>query len=428
MFDERVNKYHKALVIGTGGGNDIVSTLIPAQHLHKYGIQTDIAGILSPAAVHKFNGEQEKVINLVDNNAERFILTGTDFTPISFIDNILMDVIRSENIPINKMYDFSIRYGTSKLVKNVNKLIADEGYDLVVATDVGGDILGRANKDRMLLSPLMDFTTLYLLNQLNVDALLPDFGLLTDGELRHDGVKEILTELREDNLMLYESEIFANDFEVEKFRNVFHKIKDVRAGHTNLMTLKTLDSKFNEEGEEVKDIITEYRFRSQIGKKKWHTPFEVILPSEYAGKTYLIDGKGLAKKRIATAFSYENSLEQYVKLKTMCPEWKTEMDLFNIWSGDNWTTANKNGQSLFLLVPSTNIPMLQRNEIMEYGIANFDSDYALLRTSDLKNYAPNIIKHNLSILIAGNFSIVSKLLNTDDISRKIANQIISYQY
>ena len=86
MFDERVEGYKKALVIGTGGGNDIVSTLLPAQYLQIRGIQTDIAGILSPAAVHEFNGNLENVVNVIEGNIKRTILAPEEFS-ISFIDS-----------------------------------------------------------------------------------------------------------------------------------------------------------------------------------------------------------------------------------------------------------------------------------------------------------------------------------------------------
>ncbi len=425
MFNEIINKYHKVLLIGTGGGNDIVSTLIPQQHLQKRGIQTDIAGILSPGAIHYFNEKLEDVVNIVNSNSRR-IITGKEDVAISFVDSLLPQIVKDENININKIYDFSIRYGTSKLVERVNSLIRHEKYDLVLAVDVGGDILARNHKDKYVLSPLMDFTTLYLLNHLHVDTMLLELGLGTDGELRPDGMKEILTALREDNLMLYESQISANDSEIGKFRNVFDKVKDVRAGHTNVMILKTLDSTL---AESKKDIVTEYRFRSQIGKQKWLTPFEVTLPSEYAGKTYLINGKKLAEKRFETAFSYKNSLEQYVKLKSMCPEWKTELDLFSLWSGHNWTSSDKHGHSLFLLVPSTNMPEQQRNEIIKYGVENSDSDLILLRATDIKNNSDisNIIRTKRWICEnADDFSVLSK--HNDFTFRKTVHDIIKYQY
>ena len=141
------------------------------------------------------------------------------------------------------------------------------------------------------------------------------------------------------------------------------------------MTLKSLDEL---ESDSQENIVSEYRFRSQIDKEKWLTPFEIVLPNKYFGKTYLIDAKSLARKRSDVAFSYENSLEQYMRLKEICPDWKTELDLFYLWDKNNWTTPNKEGKSRFLLVPSTLIPKEQRDEIVEYGLINSGADEILL--------------------------------------------------
>lgn len=414
MFDERLNKYKKALLLGTGGGNDIVSTIIPAQHLQKREMQTDAAGVLSPGAIHRYNGNLECIVNRIQGCVNRVIPAPQEI-PVSFIDNSLPKFVRDESLEISNFYNFSIRYGTSRLVEEFNKLITQEGYDLVVAVDVGGDILARGNQDPTVLSPMMDFTSLYLLSQLKVDSFLLEFGLGTDGELRPPGMEEILNELKEDGLMLHESKISAKDIEVKRFRNVFDKVKKERAGHTGVMTLQTLDNKSGE------DIITQYRFRSQINKKIWYTPFEIVLPNQYAGKTYLIDGKGLAKKRMQTAFSYQNSLEQYVKLKCICPEWKTEMDLFYLWSQDNWTTPKRQGNSLFLLVPSTRIPSKQREEIIQYGLTDSDSDLILLWESDMKDFNTN----GLTYVNAGQFALLSK--QDGEHLRRTADQIKQYQ-
>jgi hypothetical protein len=188
----------------------------------------------------------------------------------------------------------------------------------------------------------MDLTSLYLLDKLEANSLLVEFGLGTDGELRPEGMEQILSELRDENLMLCESKITKNDNEVKKFKDIFDKVKHIRAGHTNVMTLETLNAN--------SDIETEYRFRSQIGKKIWQTSYDLILESKYFGRVYTINGKALAKRRKQTAFSYRNPLEQYIKLKRISLDWKTEMDLFYLWSGNNWTTPNKEGNSLFLLL------------------------------------------------------------------------------
>lgn len=106
--------------------------------------------------------------------------------------------------------------------------------------------------------------------------MLLEFGLGTDGELRQRGMEETPSELQHDGLMVHESRMSAQDDEITRFRGIFDDVKKIRAGHTAVMTLRTLDDKTQN------DIVTEYRFRSQIGKRKWRTPFGVVLPNRYA--------------------------------------------------------------------------------------------------------------------------------------------------
>ena len=411
MFNEQFRKYRKALVLGTGGGNDIVSAIFPAMHLQKYGIQTDLGGMLSPAAIHTFNGNLETVVNAVEGEIKRSIPTRDNIT-LTMIDSHLPPLLKAEGLAIPACYNFSIRYGTKRLVQEVTALIKERGYDLVVAVDVGGDILGRGAEDITLLSPMMDFSSLHLLGQLAVDSFLIEFGLGTDGELRPQGMKEIMHELKESNLLLEENSFSAQDAEFMHFKNIFDCIKDIRAGHTAVMTLETLKAPPD------KDIITPYRFRSQIGKKKWLTPFEVILPHQYFGKSYLINAKGLAAKRSRTAFAYENSLEHYVKLKQISPSWKTEMDLFYIWSGDQWTTPEKKGNSLFFLVPSRQIPAVQRKEILEEGMHS-PAEIIMILEEDRRE----MNQGSFSYCNAGMFSLLFKRNDLHDFVKKTAEEI-----
>jgi len=353
MFTEKFKKYKKAFVFGTGGGNDIVSAIIPALHLQKYGIKTDIGGVLSPAAKHIFNGSPEKVINPI-LDAKRFIETSDGLKEISFIDNYIPNA--TKGIIDADFYDISIRFGTKSLVSEFNKFIEDNGYDLVVAVDVGGDILGDES-DPHLLSPMMDFTSLYLLRNLKVDNYLIEFGVGTDGELRPGRIEDILyNDLV--NHILKISDIRIDDDEVIKFKQVFDNIKHIRTGHTNVMLLKTLQTS--------DDIITEYRHRTIIDEKKWHHKFMVILKNEYHGKVWLFDGAGVSIQRKKTAFSYRSPTEQLLKLKNICPYWKTELDMFTV-------------DGIYHLTPSLMINPDIRKEIID--------------KSKHKNYIIN--KHNL---------------------------------
>jgi hypothetical protein len=318
IFTDDIKKYKKVFVFGTGGGNDILSAIIPALQLQSLGLKVDIGGVLSPAATHTFDEQKEQVINKI-HNVERYIeLKNGDLKNIGLIDNHIQAATKTI-LGESEFYDISIRFGTDRLVNDFNKFIREHDYDLVVAVDVGGDILG-TTEDPTLLSPMMDFTSLYLLRHLEVDNYLVEFGIGTDGELRPGRIDAILNELKDETIKT--STLSIDDFEIKEFENVFNSIKHIRAGHTNTMLLKTLRTD--------KDIITEYKYRIQIDDKKWLNSFMIKLDKKYHGKVWLFDGKAVSEKRKDTAFSYKTSIEQLTKLKQMCDFWKTEMDLFYI--------------------------------------------------------------------------------------------------
>ena len=115
MFNEDLQKYKNAFVFGTGGGNDIVSSVLVALYLQKQGIKTDIGGILSPAVVHTFNGNLEQVINEVKGEVKR-IIPSKESVELSFIDAHLPEFVKQSGVNIQNYYDLSIRYGTTALV------------------------------------------------------------------------------------------------------------------------------------------------------------------------------------------------------------------------------------------------------------------------------------------------------------------------
>ncbi len=400
MFNNDLGKrYGKALVFGTGGGNDIVSAVLAAMYLNRQGIETDVGGILSPAAVHTFSGQPEQVINEIGADLKRHIPSKTP-VEISLIDAKLPQLTRSLGMPIDNFYGLSIRSGTSALVDGLEELVAANSYDLVVAVDVGGDILARGREDPTLLSPVMDFTSLYAVGQLSVDTLLVEFGLGTDGELRPEGIWEILKELKDRDLLLHEGMIGPDDCEVSSFRRLFDQVAGIRRGHTAVMTLQTLDTETPSE-----DIISDYHSGFRIGDSRWKNVFPITLPHQTFGRTYVIDAKGFAQSRNQTAFSYENPLEQYIRLKRI-PEWKTELDLHHLWSGDGWRTESMEGYCLCSLVIPTGLENDMRKDIIEHGIRYMKErkrDAVLL----LKEDADGAGTGSLYRVDAGRFSLVS---------------------
>ncbi len=344
-------KYKKALLLGTGGGNDIVSTMLIADYLINQGIQCDVAGVLSPGAIHEFNGEIEKPVNKIDGDARRYIASNNR-CEISFIDSILADLSKRLEYRVDQFYDFSTKFGTSILEGEINRLINENGYDLFLEVDVGGDILGR-KKDKTLLSPLMGFTST----------------------------------------------------EVKRFRELYGNIAKVRAGNTGRMTLKTLDIKGTDQ-----DLVLQYYSKWIVGNMPpWKNYFEVTIPYETFGKVYLLDGKNLPSLRSETAISYECALEQFVKMKSDTPEWKTELDMCYV-------------DENYLLTPSLRVEKGMREEIITYGLKVLENGNA--KSIIILEEDSELINGRYYRLNAGKFEILA--LCEDECVKTTAEQIIEY--
>ncbi len=391
--------YKKVLVIGAGGGNDIVSATLVALYLNSQGIETDVGGALSPGAVHTYQGNIESVVNSLEGDVRRYVPSRKP-GEISFVDAHLPRLIQKHHLPIRKLYNFSIRFGTSALTAGVEDLAKKEGYECIVAVDVGGDILARGSEDQYVLSPMMDFAFLKGLSDCKVPSLLIEFGLGTDGELRPAGIREILDNLRKKSIILYESHISGKHNEVKKFRALFEDVRKIRSGHTAVMTLRTLDTPTPNQ-----DIITDYRLSYRVKDRKWDVPFPITLLHDTFGKVYGIDLRLLAKERQNTVWSYENSLEQYICLRSF-PTWKTEADLFYLWSGDSWRSPRLyDGICLQLLAFSTRIPEDVRGDIIATSMARMkegEHDAALVYAHDLQFCQEAVLRNPI-----GRYALIS---------------------
>ncbi|MBI4440618.1 DUF1152 domain-containing protein [Candidatus Woesearchaeota archaeon] len=352
--------YRHPLIIGTGGGNDIVSACLLVADLALAGIEADVAGLCSPGASHTYDEEPEGPINKVTAHARRFI----GKRELTFIDAHIPTLLGVEGLRAN-VYNLSGCFGTDALITGLEYLIRAQGYDGIIAVDVGGDILARGPRDPTILSPLMDFTTLYAVAHLSVPATLVEFGLQTDGELRPAGCAEILDELTKKGIMTSVRDLQYTDRAVQTFARMYHAIEPIRHGHTAAMTIRTL--------QETEDIHTDYRFRIQVQDRKWYHTFPLLLEKRYFGKAFVMDARQLAGER-HLAFPYQMPLGQYLRMKQLV-DTKAEMDM-------TYTSVNGEPVWLGLLCPQMQGPA--REEILRYGLCTcttallWERDAALL--------------------------------------------------
>ena len=344
-------KYKKPLVIGMGGGNDIVSSTIILSYLKERVINADLAGISSPGAWHNYNGKEEEPVNLVSKNTIRYIDSKNPVN-ISYIDPQLPTLLEKENINA-RVYNLSLRYGTNELIKGLEQLIEEQRYDGIIAVDIGGDVLARGKQHSTILSPLMDFSTLYVINQLNTPSILVEFGLQTDGELRPDSCKEILEDLERSNAIPSTFELKKQDKAIESFKRIYSEIEKIRHGHTANMTLETL--------EKDEDIHAEYRSRVRVLDKKWYFNFPITLEKKYFGKGFIIDPKVVFKKT-QLSFPFNDPFELYIKMKKKI-DTRAEMDM--LYSKPNNTVV-------WLGVLCPQIKGKQRGEVLNYGLQQLE--------------------------------------------------------
>jgi hypothetical protein len=416
-FQESGKKTTKSLVVGIGGGNDMYTSGLVISNLLKLGAQVDVAGILSPMAIHTFKGKIEEPINQIKGKVERFLHFPVP-VQIPFVDAFAPKFYASVGIKVGKCFDFSIRFGTEKLIKSLEKLIQIEGYDLVVAVDVGGDVFARGEKDSTLLTPLADFAMLHCISCLDVDSAMVELGFGTDCELRPTGMSEILAHLRNSGMLISEHRLSSDDSELIAFKKLYKKVSAIRKGNTMGRLIQTFESD--------KDLPIRHCHHSQIGGKSWKVHYESVVPGEYAGMAYIVNLKMLAESRKEMAFAFENQLEQYVRMKRITAKWATELDLGYLWSCENWVSPYRQGYSLQLLVPSARIPHEARMEIIIHGIRNAEADFVLILKEDLQSVSRRIPLSGYFQSEACEFVVLSRRSGEREFAEGIAVQIRQY--
>ncbi|MGV8151681.1 MAG: DUF1152 domain-containing protein [Candidatus Nanoarchaeia archaeon] len=401
----KIINYRKPLLIGIGGGNDIVSSVLILQYLKEQGINADLAGMSSPGAWHNYNSQGENPVNILTKNTTRFRPSKNPVN-ISYLDPALPELLEKHNLNNVNVYNVSLRYGAQKLIQDLDKLIKENNYDGILAIDIGGDVFARGKEHETILSPLMDFAMLYVINNLKKPSKLLEFGLQTDGELRPESCQEILNNLNKENAVISEFNINKNDNALKVFESIYSEIEKIRHGHTAHMTLKTL--------EERQDIDTIYKFRIQVLDKKWYYEFPIKLEQKYFGKAFLFDAKKLLEKT-SLAFDFKDPFELYVKMKNKI-DTKSEMDML-------YAKPNNEVIWLGLLCPQIK-DKYQRNEIINYGLDKLDNhaDVALIWKKDMpKNLNQKFIESiNKFVLVSNNQNSIN---NTKEDLITILNNI-----
>ncbi|MDY6953183.1 MAG: DUF1152 domain-containing protein, partial [Thermodesulfobacteriota bacterium] len=197
--------YSKALVVGAGSGRDMASCVLVTEALRQGRIAVDLAGFLTPWALHTFDGELEGPINeLKGQESRKFIPSQEEVSLDTYFEPELFRLNREVGLGVGRFYLFSLQYGTKRLKDALRRLVSQNAYDCVVALDVGGDILAQKEDYPWLLTPIVDFSCLSLLGGLGArpDCYLVVAAPGVDGEIPLPNLTEIFRELQAKGLVL----------------------------------------------------------------------------------------------------------------------------------------------------------------------------------------------------------------------------------
>ncbi|MBK1811309.1 DUF1152 domain-containing protein [Clostridium sp. YIM B02505] len=219
------------IVIGMGGGYDIVAAYMVARSLERQCNEhqdIQIGGFLNPKFSHVYvqpDGlvkEEVAVNHVLEAYKYRWTKCNNEAQKEYFVDSSLAQMIS------NDVYNFS----TQNLLEVVDFL--DKTYNKIIFCDVGGDVLFSGRRDSMVKTPIIDAFSLKIASMLNkkdsskVKIML--LGLGYDGELPYSNIKSNMDLLYKNHAILGSWNICKDD--IDELEKVYYNIKQGRKGKT----------------------------------------------------------------------------------------------------------------------------------------------------------------------------------------------------
>lgn len=176
----------RPLVLGMGGGGDVVGALATAEHCRVYdGAEPVLGGVswerqpIDPQPGPRAAAEIEHAQVLAPGVLLAGPPTRVRGSEVRFAESRMAEVLGQETVLID------IHPGAATVADGLAQAVGQLGCDLVVFVDVGGDVLAHGDEPG-LRSPLCDALMLAILARLQgagMPALLGIFGLGCDAEL-----------------------------------------------------------------------------------------------------------------------------------------------------------------------------------------------------------------------------------------------------
>jgi hypothetical protein len=181
VFEDVVKPRTKVMVIGIGGGGDVVGTLPTARYLRALGAEPIVGGLTWERYVNDPEPGPRRLSEI--ENIERVsktvaLASGETRTRkgVVFTESVVARFLGEKTVLVDP------NDGVRGIIDGLNEALAKLGVELFVGIDVGGDVIA-SGKEEGLHSMLADSMMLAAMCSLDVSAVLGIMGAGTDGEL-----------------------------------------------------------------------------------------------------------------------------------------------------------------------------------------------------------------------------------------------------
>jgi hypothetical protein len=192
----------KAILLGVGGGGDVVGTIPTADLLGMFGIQCEFGGLSWERSVidpvpgpRKFEEVRNaRKLNEVVWLANKDTVTSTG---VKFSESGVAEVLGRETLLID------IHPGPRAVAEGILHAAEELDADLIIGIDVGGDLLAFGDEPG-LMSPLADsiMTAAFATLEKRIPTVMGLFGYGSDGELTQDELERSMSILAREGGLL----------------------------------------------------------------------------------------------------------------------------------------------------------------------------------------------------------------------------------
>ncbi|MEM2878190.1 MAG: DUF1152 domain-containing protein [Candidatus Hadarchaeales archaeon] len=174
----------KAMVVGIGGGGDVVGAIPTSNYLREIGLSTVLGGLTWERYVNDPEPgprRMDEILNIKKLARTAGLASSETRTNkgVRFTEAMVAEALCEETLLVDP------NLGVKGIVDGLNTVVDLMGFDLFVGIDVGGDVLAAGNEEG-LRSMLADSMMLAAMVNLKIPAVLGVLGCCTDGELTFD--------------------------------------------------------------------------------------------------------------------------------------------------------------------------------------------------------------------------------------------------